>query len=85
MTWLLGFGKFWYDFIVGDDWRVAVGVIVGTAATALLAHNAMPAWWAMPLCVAATLSLSLRRATRSLARERADRHDAVHVTRQTVD
>ena len=24
----------WYDFVVGDDWRVAVGVVAALAATA---------------------------------------------------
>jgi hypothetical protein len=23
-----GFGRFWWDFIVGDDWRIAAGVVV---------------------------------------------------------
>ena len=30
------FGRFWYDFVVGDDWRVAVGVVVALGVTALL-------------------------------------------------
>jgi len=30
------FGRFWYDFIVGDDWRIALGVTVVLAAGALL-------------------------------------------------
>ena len=30
MKWLLQFGRFWYDFIVGDDWRIAVGVVITT-------------------------------------------------------
>jgi hypothetical protein len=28
MSWLRRFGSFWYDFIVGDDWRLA---LVGAA------------------------------------------------------
>jgi hypothetical protein len=31
-----GFARFWWDFIVGDDWRIAVGVVVVLAAGALL-------------------------------------------------
>jgi hypothetical protein len=31
-----GFGRFWWDFIVGDDWRIAAGVLVVLAAGALL-------------------------------------------------
>jgi len=28
MTYLKHFVRFWYDFIVGDDWIVAAGVVV---------------------------------------------------------
>ena len=27
------FGAFWYDFVVGDDWRVAVGVVAAFLIT----------------------------------------------------
>ena len=30
------FARFWWDFIVGDDWRIAAGVIAVLAAGALL-------------------------------------------------
>ena len=47
MKQLKSFGAFWYDFIVGDDWRVPAGVVAGLALTALLAHVArVNAWWA---------------------------------------
>jgi hypothetical protein len=23
---LVGFGRFWYDFIIGDDWKIAAAV-----------------------------------------------------------
>jgi predicted ABC-type sugar transport system permease subunit len=58
------FAAFWWDFIVGDDWRIAAGVIVALAATAALAAADVPAWWLLPLAVAVLLGLSLRRATR---------------------
>ena len=58
------FGRFWWDFVVGDDWRVAVGVGTAVALTALLATTSIPAWWVLPLAVAAVLWVSLRRATR---------------------
>ena len=63
MTRLKAFGRFWYEFIVGDDWRVAVGVAAGIALTAVLASGGLSAWWLMPLVVVATLFGSLWRAS----------------------
>ena len=34
-----GFARFWWDFIVGDDWRIAVGVVVVLTAGALVVAN----------------------------------------------
>lgn len=65
------FFAFWYDFIVGDDWRVAVGVIAALAGTYGLATTTVPAWWVLPAAVVIVLPLSLWRATRS--RAKADR------------
>jgi len=31
-SWLVGFGRFWYRFIVGDDWTIAVSVFLGLVA-----------------------------------------------------
>lgn len=28
MRFLKSFGEFWYDFIIGDDWKIAVAVVV---------------------------------------------------------
>jgi hypothetical protein len=28
MTFLKAFGAFWYDFIIGDDWKIAVAVVL---------------------------------------------------------
>ncbi len=58
------FALFWWDFIVGDDWRMAAGVIVLFAVTALLAHRSVSAWWLPPLGVIGLLSYSLARAVR---------------------
>jgi hypothetical protein len=30
------FGRFWWDFVVGDDWRIAAGVVAVLAGGALL-------------------------------------------------
>lgn len=61
---LKAFGAFWYDFIVGDDWRVAALAVTGLALTAILAHVAkVNAWWLLPVIAAAALAWSLHRAT----------------------
>ncbi len=36
MRYVRGFGRFWYDFVVGDDWRIAVGVCLALALGAFL-------------------------------------------------
>ena len=36
MRFLSAFGRFWWDFVVGDDWRIAAGVVLVLAAGALL-------------------------------------------------
>jgi len=60
------FFTFWYDFIVGDDWRVAAGVVIAFVLSALLVRSGEDAWWLMPLAVVALLAFSLWHATRKL-------------------
>jgi hypothetical protein len=31
---LKGFGRFWYELLVGDDWKIAASVVVALALTA---------------------------------------------------
>lgn len=59
---LRSFAAFWYDFVIGDDWRVAVGVVLALAVTALLGYLGVDAWWLLPVAVLILLGLSLRRA-----------------------
>jgi len=59
---LRAFCGFWYDFVVGDDWLVAVGVLAGLAATYGLSRAGLPAWWLVPLLLAVLLPVSLGRA-----------------------
>lgn len=62
---LKAFGAFWYDFIIGDDWRVALGVIVALCLAYALAHNGHPGvWWLVLLAPALLLPASIWRATR---------------------
>ncbi len=55
---------FWYAFVVGDDWRVALGVVLALAGTWLLVRGGTDPWWLLPAAVAALLYASLRRETR---------------------
>ena len=58
---LRAFGDFWWDFIVGDDWRMAAGVAIGLALTALVSRLTVSSWWVLLAAVTASLVLSLRR------------------------
>jgi len=58
-------GRFWYDFVVGDDWTIAAGVVIALGIVWALARAGFHAtWWLLPLVVAAGLTLSLLRAAR---------------------
>jgi hypothetical protein len=65
VSWLRRFGRFWWEFVIGDDWLVAALVVVAIGATAVLAAASVAAWWLLPLAVPLVLWLSLRRAIRS--------------------
>jgi hypothetical protein len=65
MRYVRSFAAFWWDFIVGDDWRVAAGVAIALGLTAALTGHGWSAWWLLPLAVAVILGRSLQRATRS--------------------
>ncbi len=64
MNALRRFGTFWWEFVIGDDWRVAAGVAVALGGSAALAATGEPAWWLLPLAVAALLYVSLFREAR---------------------
>jgi hypothetical protein len=55
------FIRFIWDFVVGDDWRIAVGVVLALAVTAILAGS-IAAWWVLPVAVAGLLAFSVWRA-----------------------
>lgn len=61
--WLRAFGRFWYDFIVGDDWTVAAGVVVALGVTYGVLQLA-PAWWLLPLASVAIVAQAVLRANR---------------------
>lgn len=63
MSWLGRAAHAVWDFVVGDDWRVALGVVVTLGLTAVIAGAGASAWWIMPLAVILLLAHSLHRAT----------------------
>ena len=65
MKYIAAFFRFWWDFIVGDDWRVAVGLAVALGLTWALEHHGVSAWWLLPLAVGLLLAESVRREARA--------------------
>jgi hypothetical protein len=52
-----------WDFIVGDDWVTAVGVVAALGLTGVISETS-GAWWVMPVAVALLLTLSIWREVR---------------------
>ena len=65
MTRLQALLRFIWDFVVGDDWRIAVGVVLALAVTALLAGTGLAVWWLLPAVVVVLLGWSVWRAART--------------------
>lgn len=61
---LKSFGAFWYDFVVGEDWLVALGVVVALGVTFAASRSTPDTWWIVPAVVCILLPVSLWRATR---------------------
>ncbi len=62
MSRLEALARFIWDFVIGDDWRIAAGVVVALGVTALLAGGGVAAWWVLPLAAALLLGYSVWRA-----------------------
>ena len=65
MQYITNFFAFWYDFIIGDDWTVAAGVVVALAITAVLHVSGLNAWWLPLIAVIALLGASVWRVSRA--------------------
>ncbi len=69
MKYISAFFAFWYDFIVGDAWEVAAGVVVSLLALYALTHFAGSTAGSygvvlLPLAIIALLGYSLWRVGR---------------------
>jgi len=58
---VIAVARFIYDFIFGDDWRVAVVIVLGLVATGLLVANQISAWWLVPVLAIGMTWISLQR------------------------
>ena len=71
MRYIRAFGRFWWDFVVGDDWTVAAGVALALGLVAILVDGGLNAWWLLPLAVALLAGVSVwRQASSSLDDDR---------------
>lgn len=62
MSIVKGLGRFWYDFIVGDDWKIAAAVVTTLGLGALIASSVADASWLPPVgavALAAAFAISL--------------------------
>jgi hypothetical protein len=59
------FLRFWWDFVVGDDWRAALGIAIAIGIGAALVAGGRDAWWLIPAAVVAVLYISLARETKA--------------------
>lgn len=67
MTRVTAFGRFLWDFVVGDDWRIAAGVAISLGVAALVAGAGAVAWWVVPVAVMLLLAFSVWRVARQSA------------------
>ena len=63
MRLLSAFGRFWYDFLIGDDWKIpvavliALGVVVALLRADILSDHALTVLGAVLVMAAFTASL----------------------------
>jgi uncharacterized membrane protein len=62
---LKAFGEFWYDFIIGDDWTIAVGIVIAFFGTEWLKGSTGQSWYLLPIATALLVSNSLVQATKN--------------------
>ncbi|HEX6489312.1 MAG TPA: hypothetical protein VF137_10655 [Candidatus Dormibacteraeota bacterium] len=62
---LAGSAQFLYKFLVGDDWIVAVVMLLGLVATAVLVAAKVSAWWLIPALAVVMTQFSIRRHART--------------------
>ena len=65
MKFLKAFGQFWYDFIIGDDWKIAaavvlaLGVLLAAMKAELLGDQGLAVFGGVAIVVAFAISLAI--------------------------
>ena len=65
MKFLKAFGRFWYDFLVGDDWKIAASVVltltllVAVLRADIVSDGALAVAGGVALMVAFSISLAI--------------------------
>jgi uncharacterized membrane protein YgaE (UPF0421/DUF939 family) len=65
MRFLKSFGQFWYDFLIGDDWKIAVAVVlavavlVGAMSAHLFGDSGLAIFGGILVVIAFAISLAL--------------------------
>ncbi|HEY0689356.1 MAG TPA: hypothetical protein VGD71_09960 [Kribbella sp.] len=65
MKFLKAFGQFWYDFIIGDDWKIAaavvlaLGVLLAVMKAGLLGDTGLTLLGGVFIVVAFAISLAI--------------------------
>ena len=72
MSYLRRFGRFWWEFLVGDNLPLALGAGAAIAITALLVGEGVNAWWLLPVAILALLSASVITAARATSQRGQD-------------
>lgn len=59
MSYIRRFGRFWWEFIVGDNLPLALGAGATIGLTAILVHEGINAWWLLPVGILGCLAASV--------------------------
>ena len=61
---VVGVARFLYFFVVGDDWTVALAILLALAVTGVLVSEHISAWWLVPFVAILMTGVSLGRSAR---------------------
>ncbi len=59
MSVLKGIGRFWYDFVIGDDWKIAAVIFTTVALGAVVASLSSSSWVAPVVGIGLALAFVL--------------------------